>query len=64
MTQYKRVCLCRHHHGHFTPEHSRLYWELIHRHIGPERLAWLGHVEQDKRRYRFYLADWKGIEAA
>jgi len=53
------VCLCRHHYGHFKPEHSRFYWELVHRHIGPERAAWLDRVEQDKRPNRFYLADWK-----
>lgn len=28
------VCLCRHHHGHFKPQHSEKYWELIRRHVG------------------------------
>jgi hypothetical protein len=58
------VCLCRHHHGHFKPEHSQLYWELIERHIGPERWAWIKRVEADKRPYRFYLSDWLKIESA
>jgi len=58
------VCLCRHHHGHFKPEHSRLYWELIERHIGPERWAWVRRVETDHRPYRFYLSDWLKLEAA
>lgn len=53
------VCLCKHHHIDWKPENSRVYWQLIERHIGPERVAWLNRVQNDKRPYRFYLADWK-----
>jgi hypothetical protein len=56
------VCLCQRHHGFFKPQYSRLYWELIERHIGPERWAWIKRVEADRRPYRFYLADWKALE--
>lgn len=58
------VCLCRHHHGHFKPEEPLLYWDLIRHHIGEGRWAWLQRVIADQRAYRFYLADWKAIEAA
>jgi hypothetical protein len=58
------VCLCRHHHIDWKPQHSRLYWKLIHQHIGPERSAWLDRVQEDKRPYRFYTSDWQAIEVA
>lgn len=58
------VCLCQRHHGFFKPQHGRLYWELIERHIGPERWAWIKRVEADLRPYRFFLSDWLKIEAA
>lgn len=57
------VCLCRHHHGDWKPQHSRLYWELIERYIGPERWAWIKVVEADKKAYRFFESDWLKVEA-
>ena len=50
------VCLCRHHHSHWKPQHSKLYWEIIEKHIGKERWSWLKRIEQDKRAYKM---DWK-----
>jgi hypothetical protein len=58
------VCLCRHHHGHWKPEHSLRYWQLIERHIGPERWAWLQRVLDDHKTYPFRVGDWKAIEIA
>ena len=58
------VCLCRHHHGHFKPEHSLEYWMLIERHIGLARWAWIQRVLNDRAPHRFYLADWKLAEVA
>jgi hypothetical protein len=58
------VCLCQHHHGHFKPQHSRLYWDLIREHIGEECWAWIKRVEADKKPYRFHTSDWAKIEAA
>jgi hypothetical protein len=43
------VCLCVHHHGHFKPQHSYLYWVLIERHIGPTNWAWFKRAEADKK---------------
>lgn len=57
------VCLCRHHHGHWKPEHSLRYWKLIERHIGPQRWAWIQSVLDDRSPHRFYLSDWKFIAA-
>lgn len=56
------VCLCKRHHGFWKPQHSRLYWELIERHIGEERWTWLKRVEADKRPHRFTLYDWEKTE--
>lgn len=58
------VCLCQTHHIHWKPQHSRLYWELIHRVIGEERWEWVKMVESDKKPYRFTLYDWLKIETA
>jgi hypothetical protein len=55
--------LCPHHHLHFRKKEPPVYWELIRRHTGEERWAWLQRVIADKRPYRYYLADWEAIEA-
>jgi hypothetical protein len=56
------VCLCKHHHGHWKPQHSRQYWTLIHQHVGPEISKWLDDVEADKRTYRYTYYDWQKVE--
>ena len=56
------VCLCKHHHGYWKPQHSRLYWELIRQVIGENRWAWLKKVESDTRPYHMTLWDWEKIE--
>lgn len=58
------VILCKHHHGHWKPQNSRLYWEIIEDYVGPERWNWLKRVEADKRPHRFTVYDWAMIEAA
>jgi hypothetical protein len=57
------VCLCKHHHLNFEPQHGRLYWELIRSHIGEADWTWLKGVEADHKPYRFYLSDWLKHEA-
>lgn len=56
------VCLCSHHHGNWKPRNSRLYWELIERHIGPSRYAWVKRVEADQQAHHFTAHDWRMIE--
>ena len=56
------VCLCKHHHIQWKPQHSRMYWQLVHTHIGEKRSNWLNKVEADKRTYRYTLYDWQKIE--
>lgn len=56
------VCLCKHHHLHFKPQYSQLYWELIERHIGPKRWAWYKRVRDDQRTYHCTLWDWQKME--
>ena len=56
------VCLCRRHHIFFKPQHSQLYWEIIERHLGPERWAWYKRVRDDRKAHRMTLWDWTCIE--
>ena len=58
------VCLCRNHHGFWKPQFSRLYWELVERHIGKERWEWIKRVEADRRPHPMCLYDWEKIELA
>lgn len=58
------VCLCSHHHLHFKPQHSQLYWELIHELIGEERWAWYLQARDDWKAYHMTLWDWEKIELA
>ena len=55
------VCLCAHHHGHFKPQYSRLYWSLIRKYIGEERWNWIERVEADKTPHKM---DWKLVKLA
>lgn len=57
------ICICPYHHLYFKQQHGIVYWEIVERHIGPERWAWVKRVEADKRPYRYYLSDWQKIEA-
>ena len=50
------VCLCQRHHGFFKPQHSRLYWEIIERHLGPQLWNWLKLAEADRTPHK---RDWK-----
>lgn len=56
------VCLCKAHHMYFKQQHGRLYWELIERHVGPDRWAWIKRIEADKKPHRFTEWDWAKIE--
>ena len=58
------VCLCRHHHRHWKPQNSRLYWEIIEKVIGPKRWTWIKRVEADRKSYQFNLSDWIKEEIA
>lgn len=58
------VCLCRHHHGSWKPQHSRLYWELVEKIVGPERWEWIKRVERDRKTYPMGLYEWQKIELA
>lgn len=53
------VCLCAHHHGHFKPQYSRLYWDIIRKHLGEERWEWIEKVEADKSPHK---VDWKLVK--
>ncbi len=55
------VCICWRHHGYFKPQHSKLYWEVIERHLGPAHWAWLKAVEADRTPHK---VDWKLTEIA
>ena len=55
------VILCRHHHGHFKPQNSLLYWKLIERYVGHIRWAWIQMALADNRPYK---VDWKLIKIA
>lgn len=56
------VCLCQHHHIHFKPQYSQLYWELIERHIGKERWDFYKRMRDDQRTYHMTLWDWQKEE--
>lgn len=58
------VCLCQHHHGYFKPQYSLIYWDLVRRHIGEDRWAWLQRVIKDRKSYPMGLWDWGKVEAA
>lgn len=58
------VCLCQRHHGYFKQQNGALYWDLIRRHIGPERWEWLQRVIADRTTYTFTSHDWLKIEVA
>lgn len=55
------VCLCAHHHSHFKPQFSRLYWSLIRKIIGKVRWDWVERVEADKTPHK---VDWKLVKLA
>lgn len=54
------VCLCQYHHIFWKPQHSRLYWELIEKHLGPQRWAWV-KLAEDLARYA-HKVDWRLVE--
>lgn len=49
------VCLCSYHHIFWKPQHSRLYWELIEKHLGKDKWAWFKRAEADNRPYKVDL---------
>lgn len=49
------VCLCRHHHGHFKPQESLLYWDLIKRYVGKTRWAWIERARADRSPHKIDL---------
>jgi hypothetical protein len=52
------------HHGYFKQQNGALYWDLIRRHIGPERWAWLQRVIADRRSYAMGIYEWSRVEMA
>jgi len=58
------VCLCQRHHGYFKQQNGALYWDLIRRHIGEERWAWLQRVIADRKIYPMSANDWVKAEIA
>ena len=58
------VCLCQRHHGYFKQQYGALYWDLIRKHIGEERWAWLQRVIADRKTYNMTLWDWEKVEIA
>lgn len=55
------VCLCSYHHIFWKKQNSRMYWELIETHLGPNLWKWLKLAEADKRPYKM---DWVLVEVA
>jgi hypothetical protein len=49
------VCLCSYHHIFWKPQFSRLYWELIEKHLGPEKWEWYRRAEADNKAYKVDL---------
>jgi hypothetical protein len=58
------VCLCQRHHGYFKQQNGALYWDLIRRHIGEERWAWLQRVIADRKTYPMGIYEWQKVELA
>ena len=60
------VCLCVGHHKFFTHNRAAFYFDIIRRHVGEERWAWLQKVEAEYKAHktrRYTLSDWKKEEA-
>jgi hypothetical protein len=53
------VCLCSTHHIFFKKQQPALYWDLIQRHVGPARWAWLQAELRDKSPHK---VDWDAVE--
>lgn len=53
------VTLCKYHHLYFKKQHGNIYWNCIHKHIGPELWKWIKAVEQDRITKK---TDWKLVE--
>jgi hypothetical protein len=51
-------------HGFFKPQYRALCWNLIRRHIGDQRWAWLERVIADNRSYHMGLHEWVLVEIA
>jgi len=56
------VCLCQRHHIFWKPQYSRLYWELVEKHVGKKRWEYVRRTEADKSPHRMTLYDWLEIE--
>jgi len=56
------VCLCSHHHLHFKPQHSQLYWEHIKEVLGEERWEWYKRARDDWSPHPMKLWDWEKLE--
>lgn len=50
------VCLCSRHHIFWKPQYSDTYYEIVRKHIGPERTKLLDAVKNDHRPHKM---DWK-----
>jgi hypothetical protein len=58
----RNVCLCHRHHGYSKQQNGALYWDLIRRHIRPERWDLLQRVIADRKAYTYTSSDWLKIE--
>ena len=50
------VCLCLRHHGYFKPQHSKLYWDIIERHLGSKKWKLLEKMMADHSPHK---VDWR-----
>lgn len=58
------VCLCQRPHGYFKQQNGALYWDLIRKHIGEERWAWLQRMIADRKTYPMGIFEWQKVELA
>lgn len=56
------VCLCSHHHIHFKPQHSQLYWEFIEDFLGEAGWNYYKRMRDDHKAHRMTLWDWQKLE--
>lgn len=56
------ICLCQKHHIFWKPQHSRLYWDIVEKKLGPTWWNWVKMAEADSARP--HKVDFKLVEIA